>query len=175
MERLLATHPNAALLDDPRITTFGLLHETHCGLLSAVEPAIAAHGFTTSSFEVMIRLSRSPEQRLQMTELARQSTLSNSGLTRVVDRLEAAGMVHRAQDQADKRVWYAVLTTTGMDAVLTSLPEHLASVDAVLIDVLTDDELEALTSALRKVRAAVKPGADPQLSSPQGRPVLSPA
>ncbi len=45
---------------------------------------------------MLIRLARSPDQRLRMTELAGQSTLSNSGLTRVVDRLLAAGLVPSA-------------------------------------------------------------------------------
>lgn len=161
-----ARHPLAHLLDDPRLTAMGLCHETHSGLIAAVEPGLAEHGFTSSSFEVLIRLARSDGHRLQMTELARQSTLSNSGLTRVVDRLEDGGLVRRVQDGSDKRVWYSELTVAGLDALLSSLPSHIETVDAVLTSVLEPDELEAFTGALRKIRAVVKPGADPALSPP---------
>ena len=159
-----ARHPLAHLLDDPRLTAMGLCHETHSGLIAAVEPGLAEHGFTSSSFEVLIRLARSVGHRLQMTELARQSTLSNSGLTRVVDRLEDGGLARRVQDGADKRIWYTELTPRGLDALLSSLPDHIETVDAVLTSVLDASELEAFTAALRKIRAVVKPGADPELN-----------
>ncbi|MFN8018307.1 MAG: MarR family transcriptional regulator [Acidimicrobiales bacterium] len=159
-----ATHPLAHLLDDPRLTAMGLCHETHSGLIAAVEPSLADHGFTSSSFEVLIRLARSDGHRLQMTALARQSTLSNSGLTRVVDRLEDGGLVRRVQDREDKRVWFTELTPAGLDALLSALPAHIEVVDEILTGVLDDDEMAAFERALRKIRAVVKPGADPELS-----------
>ena len=54
-------------------------------------------------FEVLIRLARTPGQRLRMSDLAAQTTLSASGLTRAVDRLEAAGLVDREACPTDRR------------------------------------------------------------------------
>jgi len=161
----MTTSPLPALLADARLTTMGLLMETQAGLRAAYEPDLEAHGLTGSAFDVMIRLARSPDQRLRMTELAGQSTLSNSGLTRVVDRLLAAGLVERKRHDGDRRVFYAVLTPAGLDRVLGALPTHLAIIDRTVIDVLDPDELAALERALRKVRAVVKPGADPDAVS----------
>jgi DNA-binding MarR family transcriptional regulator len=153
------------LLDDPRLTTMGLLVEAHAGLRTATDPDLEAHGLTGSAFDVLIRLARSPQQRLRMTDLAGQSTLSNSGLTRVVDRLLDAGLVRRERDDQDKRVFYAVLTPAGLQRVLDALPSHLAIIERTVIDVLDPEELAVLERALRKVRAVVKPDADPAVAA----------
>ena len=151
-----------AILDDPRLTTTGLLMEVTAGVRAAFEPDLVAHGLTGSAFDVLIRLARSPEQRLRMTDLADQSTLSNSGLTRVIDRLLHNGLVQRIRHERDRRVYYAAITHRGLDLVLGALPSHLETLDRALIDVLSPDELAAFEHALRKVRAVVKPGADPK-------------
>lgn len=151
----------SALLDDPRLTTVGLLLEVHAGVRAAFEPDLVAHGLTGSAFDVLIRLARSPEHRLRMTELADQTTLSNSGLTRVVDRLLDQGLVRRVRHERDRRVFYAVITDRGLDLVLGALPSHLDTIDRAITDVLDDDERAQLEHLLRKVRAVVKPEADP--------------
>ncbi len=160
--RRMTTSPLPSLLADPRLTTMGLLMETHAGLRAAYEPDLERHGLTGSAFDVLIRLARSPDQRLRMTELAGQSTLSNSGLTRAVDRLHEAGLVERRRHTEDRRVYYAVLTEAGLQRVLGALPTHLAIIDRTVVDVLDAEELAALERALRKVRAVVKPEADPE-------------
>lgn len=152
------------LLADPRLTTVGLLLETDAGLRAAIEADLDRHGMSGSEFEVLIRLARSPEHRLRMSALARQATLSNSGLTRVVDRLAQDGSVERVRHPQDRRVYFAVLTSVGLERVLAVLPDHLARVDAVLTNVLTPSEQEALVHALYKLRAVLKPGADPALN-----------
>ncbi|WP_421119584.1 MarR family winged helix-turn-helix transcriptional regulator [Aquihabitans daechungensis] len=157
----MTSSPLHPLLADARLTTMGLLMETHAGLRAAYEPDLEAHGLTGSAFDVLIRLARSADQRLRMTELAGQSTLSNSGFTRVVDRLLEAGLVERRRHPGDRRSFYAVLTPAGLDRVLAALPSHLAIIERTVIDVLDPDELAALERALRKVRAVVKPEADP--------------
>src|ERR687888_196402 len=53
------------------------------------------HGLPLGAYDVLLRLARAPEQRLRMTELAEKVLLSPSGLTRVVDRLVADGLVRR--------------------------------------------------------------------------------
>jgi DNA-binding MarR family transcriptional regulator len=79
----------------------------------------------------------------------------------VVDRLLDAGLVERIRDQVDKRVFYATITPDGHTRVLDALPSHLAIIDRTIMSVLDPAELAALERALRKVRAVVKPEADP--------------
>lgn len=161
--RSMPPSPRNRLLDDPRLTAVGLLLEVHAGLGAAMEEDLQAHGVTSTSFEVLLRLARSPDRRLRMSELADQATLSPSGLTRVVDRLLAAGYAEREQHERDRRVFHAVITDEGLALVERVLPSHLDVVEDHFTGLLAPDELDALCRALRKVRAVVRPGADPDL------------
>ena len=82
---------------DERLTTVGLLFESTTGLGRIFEPQLSADsGLSRQSFDVLVRLARTPEHRLRMSELASQTSLTPSGLTRSVDRLEESGMVSRS-------------------------------------------------------------------------------
>jgi DNA-binding MarR family transcriptional regulator len=153
------------LLHDDRLTAFGLLHETHTGALAVVGPELESFGFTLSTFEVMLRLARSPEHRLRMAELTAQCTITSSGLTRVVDRLEAAGHVVREPCASDRRGFYAVLTPRGLAELLAALPAHLETLDRSFCSVLTAEEMDAFLSSMRKIRSVVFPQSDPALTT----------
>jgi len=153
------------LLDDERLTAMGLLVETHAGVSGVVDGELESFGVSGSAFEVLLRLARSSQHRLRMTELATQSTLTNSGLTRLVDRLESAGLVGREPCATDRRGYFAALTPAGLAMLTGVLPDHLQTVDRVLTGVLDADELKVFLAALRKIRAVVKPGSDPVVAA----------
>ncbi|QXC62488.1 MarR family transcriptional regulator [Aquihabitans sp. G128] len=155
----------APMLADDRLTAMGLLVETAAGVTDVFERELEGLGISGSAFEVMIRLARSPERRLRMTELAAQSTLTNSGLTRLVDRLDQAGLVTREPCETDRRGFFAILTPAGLAKLGGVLPSHLHTVDRILTGVLDPDELDVLLRALRKVRAVVKPTSDPAVAA----------
>ncbi|MCC7078716.1 MAG: MarR family transcriptional regulator [Acidimicrobiia bacterium] len=150
----------AAHIDDDRITLVGLVLETLSGLRDEFERTLQEEsGIGGQWFEVLIRLARSPGHRLRMSELALQTTLTPSGLTRVVDRLEEAGLVARASCPSDRRGYFAVLTEEGVRTVRDALPGHLAVIDANLTGVISSREREQFERILRKLRDHVKPGA----------------
>lgn len=153
------------LLADDRLTAMGLLVETFSGVTERIEREMESFGLGLSSFEVMLRLARSPGHRLRMTELAAQSTLTNSGLTRVVDRLQRQGNVDRVPCDTDRRGWYAVLTDDGKATIDEVLPAHLGTVARSFTEVLTPDELATFLLSLRKLRAVVRPGSDPAVAA----------
>ena len=146
---------------DERFTAMGLLMEVHAGISATYKPELEALGLSGPAFEVLLRLARSPGRRLRMTELAGQSTLTNSGLTRLVDRLERAELVRREPCPDDGRGFYAVLNDAGYERLTAAVPRHLATVDRIFTGVLDADELEVMLKALRKIRAVVKPDSDP--------------
>src|SRR6478609_4702760 len=115
-------------LDDPRLTAMGLLFEVSQALEARLMPQMAEHGLSGVEAGVMIRLARSPENRLRMSDLATQADLSASGLTRVVDRLERARLVRREACATDRRVTFAALTAAGLERVLGFLPGHLEGI-----------------------------------------------
>ncbi|SDY20475.1 DNA-binding transcriptional regulator, MarR family [Micromonospora pattaloongensis] len=145
--------------DDPRITAVGLFFEAHAGLAARFAAQFAEHDLSTVEFEVLMRLSRSPGMQLRMTDLAAQTSLSTSGVTRVVDRMERDGLLCRRACPSDRRSSYAVLTEAGVTRLNQTLPGHLRLIEEWFTGQLTPTELRNLLDALRSVRDAVHPGA----------------
>jgi MarR family 2-MHQ and catechol resistance regulon transcriptional repressor len=145
-------------LDHPHLTTIGLFMEAQAGLAAAFERELEQQsGLSVQWFEVLIRLARTPGHRLRMTDLAAQTTLSASGLTRAVDRMEGAGLVVREACPTDRRSTYAVLTDAGEARIRTAVPVHVAQVVNVLDSVFNPDELQAFTELARRLRDAANP------------------
>ena len=140
-------------VDDRRLTTVGLLFESAAGLRQVLERRLESNtGLSNQSFDVLIRLARTPGNRLRMSELAAQTTLSPSGLTRSEDRLEDAGLVMRETCPTDRRGAFAALTLAGQAVMDEAIPLHVSHLDELLQDVLTLEEEHALEALLRKLR-----------------------
>jgi MarR family 2-MHQ and catechol resistance regulon transcriptional repressor len=146
-------------MDDPRITAMGLLVEAHNGLVGRLSAQLTEHDLSLVEFEVLMRLARSPGHELRMSDLAAQTSLSTSGVTRVVDRLDRDGLVGRRACPTDRRSSYAVVTPTGLRRLEKVLPGHLALIDRWFTGRLAPEQLTALLDALRTVRDAVRPDA----------------
>lgn len=147
--------------DDPRITAFGMLLEAHAAVVTPVNRDLErATGLPVTWFEVLLRLARSEGHRLRMAELARQVGLSTSGLTRLVDRIEAAGYVQREACPEDRRGANAVLTAEGAAELRDAVPSHLESLEEHLAAPL-GDQIELFESLLRDLRDRNGPGACP--------------
>lgn len=153
------------LADDPRITAMGLFAEAYTGLAARFATHLASHDLDPVEFEVLIRLFRSPGGQLRMTDLSAQTSLTSSGITRVVDRLERDGLVQRQACPTDRRSSYAVIAASGRGKLEKVLPEHLTMIDEWLTGRLDAAQLDSLLSALRIIRDAVRPcataGAEP--------------
>jgi DNA-binding MarR family transcriptional regulator len=147
------------LADDPRITAIGLFSEAYNGLTGRLAGQIAEQGLASIEFEVLIRLSRSPEGQLRMTDLSTQTSLTTSGVTRVVDRLERDGLVRRMACPSDRRSSYAVITGAGRERLTSILPGHLDLIDQWFTGLLAPEQLTTLLAGLRVIRDAVRPGA----------------
>jgi DNA-binding MarR family transcriptional regulator len=115
----------------------------------------AEHGLSLAGYDVLAYLSAAPGRRLRMTDLADSALLSRSGLTRLVDRLGRAGLVVRERCEADGRVVYAVLTDAGCRRLAQAYPTHLRAVRRNLVDLLDQDDLDAITVAMGKLTEAV--------------------
>lgn len=145
--------------DDARITAYGLLVETYTGLSARFAAQFEEHGLSPVEFEVLMRLARSPAQQLRMTDLAAQTSLSTSGATRVVDRMERAGLLRRRACPEDRRSLYAVVTGAGMQRLNETLPGHLELIERWFTGQLDPTTLRVMLDGLRRIRDAVHPGA----------------
>ena len=104
-----------------------------------------------ASYEVLLHLAEAPGNRLRMTELADRVLLSRSGLTRLVDRLEADGLVTRASCPSDARGTNAVLTEAGRDRLRAAAQTHLRGVAEHVTDRLTPEEVDQLRTLMSKL------------------------
>jgi MarR family transcriptional regulator, 2-MHQ and catechol-resistance regulon repressor len=144
-------------LNDPRFTAVGLFTEAFTGLTTRFAAQLDQHRLSPVEFEVLLRLARSPGRRLRMTDLAGQTSLSTSGVTRVVDRMDRDGLVRREACPNDRRSSYAVITDAGRTRLDEVLPGHLALVQEWFIGQLSPEALEQMLESLRTIRDAVNP------------------
>ncbi|GAA3349937.1 MarR family transcriptional regulator [Amorphoplanes nipponensis] len=143
--------------DDYRFTAIGLFAEAFTGLNSRFAAQFEEHRVSPVEFEVLMRLARSPQNRLRMTDLAGQTSLSTSGVTRVVDRMDRSGLIRREACPSDRRSSYAVITEAGLARLEEILPGHLELVQRWFIDQLPPEKLTQLLESLRTIRDAVNP------------------
>ena len=94
---------------------------------------------------------------LSMTELANRILHSKSGLTRVIDRMEADGLVRRERPPEDRRMVKVFLTPTGRKTLQAARVMHHRGIQQHFVQHLNARELAALTAALEKVRDHVRP------------------
>lgn len=163
--------PARADIYHPNLTTMGLFAEAQAGLAALLERELeGGHGLSGQRFEVLVRLVRTPGHRLRMSDLAAQTTLSASGLTRVVDRLVAEGLVERVSCPSDRRGSFAVLTAEGAARILAAVPGHLAQITELLDAAFTPEDLERFTALLRRLRDTVNPAAERASRAPSSDP-----
>lgn len=108
-----------------------------------------------SWYDVLVQLSEAGG-RLRMSELADAVLLSRSNCTRLVDRLDAAGLVAREPDGDDTRVRWAVLTAAGKDRLRAAAGAHLAGVERAFTAYVDDDAARTLISAFHPMIAALR-------------------
>ncbi|HET6818506.1 MAG TPA: MarR family transcriptional regulator [Mycobacteriales bacterium] len=144
------TSPTAgAPLDEREMAAWHALIRSHARVVRRLEAELESEqGLTLQAYEVLAHLSESPERRLRMSDLAALVVLSPSGLTRLVDKLAADGLVERARCDSDARVVYAGLTEKGFERLREAYPVHLRGVRRHLIDHLTPRQLAAIAEAL---------------------------
>jgi DNA-binding MarR family transcriptional regulator len=86
-----------------------------------------------------------------MQELAHSVLLSKSGLTRLFDRVEKAGLVKRTPCPSDRRITWAALTPKGLAALRKAMPVLNRSLERSFSSLLTAAELNALRTTLGKI------------------------
>jgi len=148
-------------LDCTEMAAWAGLLRTHASLVRALDDEMQAeHGISLTQYEVLLLLARSDTGALRMNELADGALLSLSGLSRLVDRLVALGLVERAQCPTDRRGAFAVITAAGRARFAAARPTHLDGVRRRFIDVLPPDAVATLMASWELLEAAETPKAD---------------
>ncbi len=104
----------------------------------------AAHNISLTEYEILVRLSETPDHRLRMAHLADGLGHSRSRVTHTVSRMEAGGLVQRSDSPEDGRGVLALLTPQGKELLDLAAHTHVAGVRAHLVDLATDDDFCAV-------------------------------
>ena len=147
-----APSPTALTPSDPRLDAWRSFVQAHARLTRRLDEELqAGHGLSLAEYDALLQLVNAPGRRLRMSALADRVLLSRSGITRLVDRLVADGMVERTTCTTDARGAEAALTTAGLDRLRAASTTHLDGVRRLFLDVVTAEEREVLGSALNRV------------------------
>ncbi len=142
-------------LEDERVTAFGRMVEAYARLSRAFDRSLQEHcEISDAWFEVLLRLGRSPDRRLTTSQLAEQLAITAGGVTRLIDRILAAGYVERQPCPDDRRVQWVVLTESGRAKLEPAYRRHIEDLDEELFDRLTDRDVADLNRIMEKLRAA---------------------
>ena len=148
----------AGSVDEGRVAAWRALITANALVLEKIERALAGAGLPPLGwYDVLLELSAAPGGRLRMHELAHAVVLSRSGLTRLVDRLEGAGLLRREPDPADRRGSYAAITEEGGATLRRMWPVYAAGIAEHFGRHLTDEETRVIASALGRVADAARP------------------
>lgn len=101
-------------------------------------------GIPHTYYEILVRLSEAPGNRLRMSELAVATIGSRSRLSHAVNRLEQNGWVKREGIESDRRGQVAILTELGRQKLIDTAPGHVEEVRNSIFDALTAEQVEHL-------------------------------
>jgi DNA-binding MarR family transcriptional regulator len=144
--------------------SWGWLLFAHAKVLNALEAdLLEEHDLPLIWFDLLNRLRETPEQRMRMNDLKDASLFTKSGITRLIDRIEAAGFVTRVRSSQDRRGVYVEITRAGNDKINQVWPDHVASVWKNYGQFLDAGDMDAIETASRKILAdADVPAAVPE-------------
>lgn len=117
-----------------------------------VEEDLQEHSrITHVEFEILLRLSWEENHRVRIQDLAAQSLLTRSGVSRVVERLEKAGLVTREGASEDRRGAYAVLTEEGITRFEKAVDAHVTFVRENFLTLFSEQELKQMAKFWKRL------------------------
>jgi DNA-binding MarR family transcriptional regulator len=140
-----------------RLRAWRLYFESALALVDVLDVELERDaGIPMRWYDTLVHLEDTPDG-LRMNELAEQILYSKSGFTRVVDRLEEAGLVQRVHPENDRRSILVVLTDQGRNTMERARRHHRHGIEQHFSRHLSDTDIKALTRALEKLSTHVRP------------------
>jgi DNA-binding MarR family transcriptional regulator len=134
--------------------TWVRLLRAHAEMTRDFNAELQAHGLTVTDFEALSRLAESPTGSLRRVDLAAALRLTPSGVTRLLDGLQAAGLVCKETCPTDARVSYAHITDLGRERLATAASTHLEALDGLFGERFSGQEIASLCELLGRLPGA---------------------
>jgi DNA-binding MarR family transcriptional regulator len=140
---------------EPYLSAWQAVLTAHASVVARVEEALQDAGLPPLSwYDVLWAVRRAPGRRVRMAELAGRLTLSRGGLTKLADRLEAAGLLRRQPAEDDGRGLYAVLTDAGEDMLRRMWPVYARVLRETFVEPISEQEAATIATGLQRATAA---------------------
>jgi DNA-binding MarR family transcriptional regulator len=138
-------------IEESRLASWRALLNAHARVIQRVERDLQSERLPPLSwYDVLWALYRAPGRRLRISELADQVVLSRTGMVRLLDRIEAAGLLRREPVPEDRRGTYAVVTADGVEMLRKMWPVYARGIEALFLTPVGDD-VAVVRDALERV------------------------
>jgi DNA-binding MarR family transcriptional regulator len=145
----------ASAVDDSHLAAWRAVLNAHTSVVASAEAALAAAGLPPLAwYDVLWAIRRAPGRRIRMAALAASLTISRGGLTKLADRLEAAGLIRREPADDDGRGFYVVLTADGNRLLRRMWPIYSRALHETFASAITEEEAAVIAAALSRVSVA---------------------
>lgn len=139
----------AAKINDEQLRTWRAFLNAHSTMLRRISRDLDEAGLPPLTwYDVLAALRDAPEARLRQVDLAERVLLSHSGLSRLLDRIEAKGLVERVRCPGDRRAMHLVLTKEGEEMLERMWPVYARGI--------AEDFLPALGSNPCEIRGTLE-------------------
>src|SRR3954451_16386580 len=120
-----------------------------------------SHELPLSFFESLLFISRAPRGSMRVGDLARALRVTVGGTSKLVDRIERAGLIARKRDPDDRRASRVALTTAGKRKLTVALKTYEAEVASIVGDVLRPEEQEQMSDYVARLLTSIDQGERP--------------
>jgi DNA-binding MarR family transcriptional regulator len=146
---------------DPRLEPWRAFLRAHARISRRLDEELRVeHDLSLAEYDALLSIAEAPERRIRMGQLADRMLLSKSGVTRLIDRLVADGLVARDSCLTDARGAEAVLTETGLGRLRTASRTHLRGIDQHFLASLDQDELAVIETTMLRLADQAGPGGE---------------
>jgi len=146
---------------DPRLEPWRAFLRAHARISRRLDEELRAeHDLSLAEYDALLSIAEAPERRIRMRQLADRLLLSKSGITRLIDRLVADGLVARDSCLTDARGAEAVLTDTGLARLRLASRTHLDGIDEHFLTSLDADEVGVIESTMLRLAERAGPGGE---------------
>jgi DNA-binding MarR family transcriptional regulator len=139
---------------EQRLTAWRSLLDTHAVLIAGVAQAFAEEDLPPLTwYDVLSAVQRAPDHIARPRDIGCGVAMSRSGMTRLLDRIEAAGLVERRACDVDRRGTFVHLTKAGEAMLERMRPVYERELQVSFAGLLSDEEAETLSRLLARVGA----------------------
>ena len=148
-------------LTKKELASWRVFIETSLAMIDIIDVELQTGcGLSLRWYDVLVHLEDATDG-LRMNDLAGRILASKSGLTRVIDNMDKAGLVRRERPEDDRRTVLVFITPDGLATLRSARECHHTTIREHFAEQLDNDQLAALKNTLEHIREhvrALRPG-----------------